>query len=38
MQPWLAERLFDQRIVMLPGPLTTSVASYAAGSPRCGSG
>src|SRR5690242_17791534 len=30
MPPWLEERLFDRRIVMLPGPLTTPVASYTA--------
>jgi len=30
MPPWLQERLFDRRIVMLPGPLTIPVASYTA--------
>jgi ATP-dependent Clp protease protease subunit len=29
---WLAERLFDQRIVFLNGPLTAAVASQAAGA------
>jgi ATP-dependent Clp protease protease subunit len=28
--PWLAERLFDRRIVMLNGPLTSAAASQAA--------
>jgi ATP-dependent Clp protease protease subunit len=28
--PWLAERLFDRRIVMLSGPLTAGAASQAA--------
>jgi ATP-dependent Clp protease protease subunit len=30
--PWLAERLFDRRIVMLTGALTSGVASQAAAS------
>src|SRR5689334_6597803 len=30
--PWLAERLFDRRIVMLTGPLTGGSASQAAAS------
>jgi len=30
MPPWLEERLFDRRIVMLHGPLTGPVASRAA--------
>jgi ATP-dependent Clp protease, protease subunit len=30
MPPWLEERLFDRRIVMLPGPLTIAVASSTA--------
>jgi ATP-dependent Clp protease protease subunit len=30
MSPWLAERLFDRRIVMLQGPLTGPAASQAA--------
>jgi ATP-dependent Clp protease protease subunit len=30
MSPWLEERLFDQRIVMLHGPLTGAAASQAA--------
>jgi ATP-dependent Clp protease, protease subunit len=30
MPPWLAERLFDRRIVMLRGPLTGPAASQAA--------
>src|SRR5215813_4948690 len=30
MPPWLQERLFDRRIVMLPGPLTGAAASHAA--------
>jgi ATP-dependent Clp protease protease subunit len=30
MPPWLEERLFERRIVMLRGPLTTPVASNAA--------
>jgi len=30
MAPWLAERLFDRRIVMLNGPLTSAAASQAA--------
>ena len=32
MPPWLEERLFDRRIVMVRGPLTGSVASQAAAS------
>lgn len=30
VSPWLEERLFDQRIVMLDGPLTSSAASQTA--------
>jgi ATP-dependent Clp protease protease subunit len=30
MSPWLEERLFDRRIVLLRGPLTAAVASQAA--------
>src|SRR5215212_5239895 len=30
VEPWLAERLFDRRIVMLSGPLTGAAASHAA--------
>src|SRR5690242_11930542 len=30
MGPWLEERLFDRRIVLLRGPLTDAVASHAA--------
>lgn len=30
--PWLAERLFDRRVVMLTGPLTSNAASQAAAS------
>jgi ATP-dependent Clp protease protease subunit len=30
MAPWLEERLFDRRIVMLRGPLTVAAASHAA--------
>jgi ATP-dependent Clp protease protease subunit len=30
MSPWLEERLFDRRIVILAGPLTGPVASHAA--------
>jgi ATP-dependent Clp protease, protease subunit len=30
MPPWLQERLFDRRIVMLSGPLTGAAASHAA--------
>jgi ATP-dependent Clp protease protease subunit len=30
MPSWLAERLFDRRIIMLRGPLTAEIASHAA--------
>jgi len=32
MAPWLEERLFDQRIVLLQGPVTAAAASRAAAS------